>query len=57
MSEELQEKIQLDVASVHLVRPRCFGTLRRHIIVCNECSKQYECMKEYNSHELLLNRA
>jgi len=57
MSDELHENRPLDLASVHLARPRCFGTLRRHIIVCNECSKQYECMKEYNSHELLLSRA
>jgi hypothetical protein len=57
MSENLQEKRQLEVPSVHMRRPHCFGKLKQHIIVCNECSKQLECLQKYNLHELPLRHA
>ncbi len=50
-------KGQLDASSFHEGPPDCFGTLRQHVIVCNECSKQFDCLKKYNSRETPLQHA
>jgi hypothetical protein len=49
MGQDAQER-QLEASSILTRLPHCFGTLRQHVIVCNECSKQFECLQKYNSH-------
>ncbi|MEM2119039.1 MAG: hypothetical protein QW840_02830 [Candidatus Bathyarchaeia archaeon] len=57
MNGEKQKKKLIELCSARLENPHCFGTLRQHVIICNECSKQYECIQEYTSHKLLLAHA
>jgi hypothetical protein len=56
MNQQTQRR-KLEALRVHVRVPHCFGTLKQHIIICNECSKQFECLQEYKTHELLLQHA
>jgi hypothetical protein len=47
----------VDASSFHGQAPDCFGTLRQHVIICNECSKQFDCLKKYNLHKIIFEHA